>query len=182
MPTISIQEAQAKLLELIHQLSSGDEVLITENNQPVARLVPTIGAKTKSKLSRPVLIRLVAAGLLGVAVLAGVVISLRVKDGTLTVEVNQPDAVVQVLSEEGKVEISEPGGLMPISISVVPGKHRITVEKDGFVTIGDNFEIASGGKLDIRARLVPKAKQVDGQANKSPAKPTTPQPAASGTR
>jgi antitoxin (DNA-binding transcriptional repressor) of toxin-antitoxin stability system len=38
MTTITIQEAQAKLLELIHQLSPGDEVLITENNQPIARL------------------------------------------------------------------------------------------------------------------------------------------------
>jgi prevent-host-death family protein len=40
MTTISLQEAQAKLSSLVHQLSPGDEVLITENNQPVARLVP----------------------------------------------------------------------------------------------------------------------------------------------
>lgn len=38
MATVTIQEAQAKLAELIHQLSPGEEVLITENNQPVARL------------------------------------------------------------------------------------------------------------------------------------------------
>ena len=38
MTTITIQEAQAKLLELIHRLSPGDQVLITENNQPVALL------------------------------------------------------------------------------------------------------------------------------------------------
>ena len=43
MATVSIQEAQAKLLELIHQLSPGEEVLITENDQLVARLVPTTG-------------------------------------------------------------------------------------------------------------------------------------------
>jgi len=70
------------------------------------------------------------------------------------------------LDEEGKVEISEPGGLKPISISVVPGKHRIRVEKDGFVAITDNIEIESGGTLDIKARLVPKAKQFAGQPNK----------------
>jgi prevent-host-death family protein len=39
MTTISIEEAQAKLPDLIHRLHSGDEVVITENNQPVARLV-----------------------------------------------------------------------------------------------------------------------------------------------
>ena len=107
-------------------------------------------ADGKAKLSRPVLIGLVAAGLLGVIAMAAVIFMLRTKDGTLIVEVNQPDAVVQVLSEEGKVEISETGGLKPISISVVPGKHRIRVEKDGFAVITDNFEIESGGSWTSR--------------------------------
>ena len=39
MATVTIQEAQAKLPELIHKLTPGDEVVITENNQPVAKLV-----------------------------------------------------------------------------------------------------------------------------------------------
>ena len=38
MTTISIQEAQSRLSDLIHNLSPGDELVITENNQPVARL------------------------------------------------------------------------------------------------------------------------------------------------
>jgi prevent-host-death family protein len=36
---VTIQEAQAKLPDLIHKLKPGDEVVITENNQPVAKLV-----------------------------------------------------------------------------------------------------------------------------------------------
>jgi prevent-host-death family protein len=39
MPTVTIQEAQAKLTDLIHRLVPGDEVVITENNRPVAKLV-----------------------------------------------------------------------------------------------------------------------------------------------
>lgn len=39
METVTIQEAQAKLPDLIHKLMPGDELVITENNQPVARLV-----------------------------------------------------------------------------------------------------------------------------------------------
>ena len=39
MATVTIQEAQAKLADLIHNLSPGDVVVITENNQPVAKLV-----------------------------------------------------------------------------------------------------------------------------------------------
>ena len=39
MTTVTIQEAQAKLPDLIRKLKPGDEVVITENNQPVAKLV-----------------------------------------------------------------------------------------------------------------------------------------------
>lgn len=37
--TIPIDEAQAKLKELIHQLVPGEELIITENEHPVAKLV-----------------------------------------------------------------------------------------------------------------------------------------------
>ncbi|MBS0208870.1 MAG: type II toxin-antitoxin system prevent-host-death family antitoxin [Planctomycetes bacterium] len=42
MATITIQEARANLDELIHRLTPGEEVVITENNQPVAKLVATM--------------------------------------------------------------------------------------------------------------------------------------------
>ncbi|MBI1813779.1 MAG: type II toxin-antitoxin system Phd/YefM family antitoxin [Deltaproteobacteria bacterium] len=41
---ISLQEAQTKLPELIHHLHEGAEVVITEDSQPVARLLPAVGA------------------------------------------------------------------------------------------------------------------------------------------
>jgi len=51
MPTMTIQEAQASLAELIHRLAPGEEVLITENNKLVARLlgseVPTVVKQRK---------------------------------------------------------------------------------------------------------------------------------------
>ena len=37
--TISIDEAQARLKDLIRQLTPGEELVITENQRPVARLV-----------------------------------------------------------------------------------------------------------------------------------------------
>ena len=40
MTTVTLEEAQSKLPELIHQLAPGEELVITENEQPVARLVP----------------------------------------------------------------------------------------------------------------------------------------------
>ena len=41
---ISIQDAQMKLVKLIHDLHAGEEVVITENNQPVARLLAATSA------------------------------------------------------------------------------------------------------------------------------------------
>jgi antitoxin (DNA-binding transcriptional repressor) of toxin-antitoxin stability system len=41
MTSVSIQEAQANLPDLIHRLTPGDELVITENQQPVARLIPS---------------------------------------------------------------------------------------------------------------------------------------------
>lgn len=40
MTTITVQDAEADLSGLIHQLAPGDEIVITEDNQAVARLTP----------------------------------------------------------------------------------------------------------------------------------------------
>ncbi len=52
MATVTIQEAQAKLPDLIHQLAPGEEVVITENDHPVARLVPTPPVAEPRKVPR----------------------------------------------------------------------------------------------------------------------------------
>ncbi len=39
MASVTIQEAQAKLPDLIRRLAPGEELVITENDQPVAKLV-----------------------------------------------------------------------------------------------------------------------------------------------
>ena len=39
MPTMTIEEAQAKLPELIDRLAPGEEVVLTRNARPVAKLV-----------------------------------------------------------------------------------------------------------------------------------------------
>jgi prevent-host-death family protein len=50
--TVTIEEAQAKLSDLIHQLTPGEEVVITENNQPVAKLVVSPGEKSRPQPGR----------------------------------------------------------------------------------------------------------------------------------
>jgi len=48
--TISIQEAQSQLPELVHRLAPGEEVIITENNRPIARIVPAESEKKTPRL------------------------------------------------------------------------------------------------------------------------------------
>ncbi len=45
--TVSIQEAQANLAELLTLVRAGGEVLITEAEQPLAKLTPAVPAKKK---------------------------------------------------------------------------------------------------------------------------------------
>jgi prevent-host-death family protein len=52
MATVSIQEAQAKLPDLIRNLTPGEELVITDNNHPVAKLVSEL-PKSKPGLRPP---------------------------------------------------------------------------------------------------------------------------------
>jgi antitoxin (DNA-binding transcriptional repressor) of toxin-antitoxin stability system len=47
--TITVEEAQANLKSLIHRLAPGEEVVITENQQPVAKLVSEPGKKRQPR-------------------------------------------------------------------------------------------------------------------------------------
>lgn len=39
LTSITIEEAQASLKDLIHRLNPGQELIITENEQPIAKLI-----------------------------------------------------------------------------------------------------------------------------------------------
>jgi hypothetical protein len=113
------------------------------------------------KVAEPLEIRrkqllLIGGGIFGVLVLlAGPVISLRTKDGTLIVTADEPDAEVQVLNESGNVEITRKGATGPITFSVDPGKHRLKVQKDGFNLFTREFVIEAGGKQAITVKMMP---------------------------
>ena len=106
------------------------------------------------KGNRKLVLSAVAAGMLGLAILAGVMFKLKTKDGTLVIEVDQPDSVVEVSNEHGKVEITRPGAAGKITLSIDSGKHRLKVEKVGFVVFGQDFVIESGGTQSIKANLI----------------------------
>jgi len=53
MTTITLQEAQANLAELVHRLAPGETVTITENDRPVARLIPVPTVRQRPPRPRP---------------------------------------------------------------------------------------------------------------------------------
>jgi antitoxin (DNA-binding transcriptional repressor) of toxin-antitoxin stability system len=49
MTVVTLEEAQAKLPELIEHLAAGEELLITRNQQPIARLMAEEKPKRKPR-------------------------------------------------------------------------------------------------------------------------------------
>ena len=129
------------------------DVLLTSTpqaNQVDAETKPIVKVSRRGrKIGKPLL---VGSGLLvGLIILAAVLFTLRTKDGNLVVEISQPDAVVQISNEEGKVEITRPGEKGTVSIAVDPGKHRLQVAKDGFQIFTQDFVMVTGGnRLNCR--------------------------------
>jgi prevent-host-death family protein len=50
MTTVSIDTAQANLPDLIRQLVPGEEVIVTEDGKPVARILPATAPPLERKL------------------------------------------------------------------------------------------------------------------------------------
>jgi len=100
----------------------------------------------------------VAVGVLLILGLLGVVFSMRTPEGTLIVEVNQPDAEISV--DDGKVTLKSPSDSEPVEVEVDEGKHTLKITKGGFHTFAREFEITSGGEEVIRVALVPLEKEV----------------------
>ncbi len=124
-------------------------------HKPSAKPTRQATATKTGKGNNKVALAAVGAALVSVAILAGVFNSYKNRGGTLFIAVNQPDAVVQLLDGEGKVEVTQPSGQGAVSFRVNPGKHRLTVEKEGYQFYAKDFSIEPGGTASIWATLLP---------------------------
>ena len=121
----------------------------------------------------------VAAGSAFLLMLFGVIVSLRTSEGTLEVEIDEPNVTVEVLDAQGKVQIERKASKETIEIAVDPGKHRLRVKKNDMELFAEEFTIASGGKETIKATWEPAPKvaneKPEGQAaNDTGRTPTLP--------
>ncbi|MBC8876925.1 MAG: protein kinase [Planctomycetes bacterium] len=86
------------------------------------------------------------------------IIYLKTGNGTLVLEVNEPDVTVTI---DGKhVRIKSPRD----EVSVAVGPHRLEVIKDGFHAHTDSFTIRRrGGEVELAARLIAVGSPTDGE-------------------
>jgi serine/threonine protein kinase len=96
----------------------------------------------------------VAASLLAVAwlsLLAGGVLRVKTKQGTIVLDNLPADAEVLVDGEEVTLKLSDG---KPIVVGITPGKkHRLEVKKEGFKVFGEEVEIDAGGQQAVVVRL-----------------------------
>jgi len=177
--TVAIQNPSSQEASSGSATNPGFSNFLTEMSQSATEAVvakPAPKPKASSSNNR---LKLIAAGVLGgLILLFGIIISLKTRDGKLIVEVNEPGAVVQVLDEEGQVQITRRNEQGAITISLVPGKHQLKVEKDGFKVITKDFEIETNGTKTITARLIP-LKKTEKVATTPPENPRSAVPVAS---
>ena len=90
-------------------------------------------------------------------VLLGVLFTMRTTDGTLVVEISDPDVTLQVLDAQGKLLVEQKARVADIpekvEISVVPGQGKLRVVKNGVELLTKEFTLLSGGRETMKARL-----------------------------
>ncbi len=95
----------------------------------------------------------VALLLVAVAIVLGVILRIETPAGTLVVEVNEPNAEVQV--DDGKVSITTPNDGQPVEVEVDEGRHTLKVSKGGFETFTKEFVIRAKDTEVVAVTLEP---------------------------
>jgi serine/threonine protein kinase len=134
---------------------------IVEQPAPLVQMSPHVAALGPSgRLRRRKL--LIGAGIgvgvllimvLGVALIAPGVFMLRTKDGTIVLEDLPSDAVVTVNGKKVTLELKGDG--KAIQIRVVPGKHTLEIQRDGFKIQTAKVMLAAGERKPVHVRLEP---------------------------
>ncbi len=112
-------------------------------------------------------------GLLGMW--AGSVFRVKTLDGTLMVEVDEPNPDVSV--DGGNMKVRWDRGGKEAEIRVQPGTHDVKVTKDGFAALGERVELSEGQRVVLRARLEQLPRKEPGPGGPPEAGTSVPKPA-----
>lgn len=108
--------------------------------------------RSRDELRRRFQLLTVAATLVIGLLVAGVIFRVVTNRGTIELTLLHPDAQVTV---NGEVIRLRPGKQEHhFTIRIAPGRHKLQVEKDGYLTFSQDLEIARGEKKLVRVRLL----------------------------
>src|SRR5581483_5532954 len=112
-------------------------------------------AGPQSRRMKPRAITAIAVGvlLLGALLAWAIVFKLKTPDGTIVIEGLPDDAVVEV--DGAKATITRPGDGKPVTVSAVPGTHKVRVVRDGVELTAEEVTLAAGGRPPIRVDIEP---------------------------
>ena len=113
-----------------------------------------------------------ATGVADVRALVATVLRIRTRDGTLVVEVEDPDVTVSVDDENGEVTITGAGSH---EVRLRPGRHQLQATKDGRPVLDELITITRGGKQVVRVRREP-PEPADAAVAAGPRSPASPVP------
>ena len=107
----------------------------------------------KSHTGQPLLIGFGICGLILVLLLLAFHANSGTPDGTLVVELDEPETTVRVFGESGEVVVEQVVGKGEMALSLAPGEYRLTASKEGFRPFDGKFRIGSEEEKEIWARL-----------------------------
>ncbi len=151
-PTVHINEMASQSTKRNAEFVTGDLPMTQTLATDTASVRPAINADSHTSIRNRRWLMGAAGLVASFMLLAGIVVSLKTKEGTLVVTVSEADANVQVLNEEEQIEVTRKGDKGPITIALDPGKHRLKVTKDGFEFFTQDFSIEAGVSQSVSAK------------------------------
>ncbi len=135
-----------------------DELFASESVQITERLIaPSRRYQKRWTKQQKRVVGTMGAGVAALLLLLGIILTMRTSERTKVVEIDQPDATVQVLVEQGKGLIERKAQKGTLTVGVDPGKRGLRVEKVGSEVFAKGLSIDSGGRETIKAKLEPAA-------------------------
>jgi hypothetical protein len=118
--------------------------------------MPDFRGARKFSGRRAAIAAFVALGLLGLVTTLGVMLRVKTANGTLIVEVSDPNATLSVDGQTARVEVQTNSGKTSLHVAVDPGTHKLVVTTKDGVSLPldrDTVTVGAGKETRVIARL-----------------------------
>lgn len=152
------EEDQTQPVVAGSQASYDTATFVDTSREAIEPQPATVGEPPKRRWGWMAACLLLVTGLYG-AWASGIFLKVETPEGTIVLEIDQPELIGAVVSVDGekKITIQTGEGQEPIEVSADEKKHTLKVVKGGFETFTKEFMVKAGGKQIIEVRLEPVA-------------------------